>query len=53
MEAEVKRDAGQPGAEVLSHEAGCQCAPCRAFWWELFVVRDERSVMTGMEEEKV
>jgi hypothetical protein len=33
--------------EVLSHEAGCQCAPCKAFWWELFVVRDERSVMTG------
>ena len=33
--------------EVLSHAADCKCAPCRAFWWELFVVNDERAVMTG------
>jgi hypothetical protein len=32
---------------VLSHAADCKCAPCRAFWWELFVVTDERAVMTG------
>lgn len=39
-------DAG-PNAEILTHSAECQCAGCKAFWWELFVVRDERSVMTG------
>jgi hypothetical protein len=47
MSAEVRKDAGQPSAEVLSHEVDCQCAPCRAFWWELFVTTDERAVMTG------
>jgi hypothetical protein len=34
-------------AEALSHEAECKCPACRAFWFELFVTTDERSVMTG------
>jgi hypothetical protein len=46
MEGEVRKDAGQPSPEVLAHAADCKCAPCRAFWWELFVVNDERAVMT-------
>lgn len=37
-------------AVALSHDANCRCAPCRAFWWELFVVSDECSVMTGEPE---
>jgi hypothetical protein len=51
MTPEVNESAGQPSAEALSHEAECRCPKCRAFWFELFVTTDERSVMTG--EEKV
>jgi hypothetical protein len=40
-------ESGTPTAEALTHTAACQCAPCKAFWWELFVVHDEKSVMTG------
>jgi hypothetical protein len=36
-----------------THTAECQCAPCKAFWWELFVVTDERAVMTGNPAELV
>jgi hypothetical protein len=36
--------------EVLTHAADCRCAPCRAFWWELFVTGNERDVMTGERE---
>ena len=43
----VTESAGALDAEALSHEAECKCAACRAFWWELFVVTDERAVMTG------
>ena len=40
-------ESAPPSAEALSHAAECRCAACRAFWWELFVVSDERAVMTG------
>lgn len=40
-------ESAPPSAEALSHEANCRCPACRAFWWELFVVSDERTVMTG------
>lgn len=46
MNAEVTQ-AFPPSAEALSHAADCRCPTCRAFWWELFVVNDERAVMTG------
>lgn len=56
MSPEVNESlAASPGlgqtAEALSHEAECKCPACRAFWWELFTVKDERDVMTGKVEE--
>jgi hypothetical protein len=35
-----------PSPEALSDEADCKCPVC-CLCWELFIVRDERAVMTG------
>ena len=31
--------------EILSHAPDCRCPGCKAFFWELFVARDEREIM--------